>query len=182
MKLVLIILLTLIIAFSIIAMLYISLYNKLQFYKIRINEAEKVILEELEIRYELLMSIKDIIKKNTKMDLNIFKNLEELKKTNVSSYDFEKKLTTSINIIYTVKEDYPKLEEKKEFKKTITKLQESDTKLNAVKSFYNKNNSNLVALIKKFPSNIVALIHSITIQQFYDGKEIFNEIDDGIKI
>jgi hypothetical protein len=64
----------------------------------------------------------------------------------------------------------------------MRKLDESDTRINAAKDFYNKNNTKLIALIKAFPSNIVALIHKINIQPYYDAKEIFNEIDDGIKI
>lgn len=179
---ILIVLLTIIIIAALLSMLYISLYNKLQFSKIRIVEAEKLILDELENRYNIIMSLKKTIEKNTKMDINIFKELEAAKKTNITSYELEKKITKAINVIYVIKADYPKLEEKKDFKSSITKLEESDTKLDAAKSFYNKNNAKLIALIKAFPSNIIALIHGIKIQPFYDGKEIFNEIDDGIKI
>ena len=40
----------------------------------------------------------------------------------------------------------------------------------------------LNTLIKTFPCNIISMIHGIKIQPYYDGKEIFNEVDDGIKI
>lgn len=179
---IIIILLTIIIIASIFIMLYITLYNKLQFSKIRIDEAEKVILEELQNRYELIENCKKTIEKNTKMDLTIFSDLEKIKKSNISSYDYEKKITEAVATIYLIKNDYPKIEEKKEFKEILRKLNESDTKLDAAKSFYNKNNSKLISLIKAFPSNIIALIHGIKVQPFYDAKEIFNEIDDGIKI
>lgn len=182
MSTIVIILLTIIIIISIIAAVYIVLYNKLQFSKIRIEEAEKVILEELQNRFDLIMQIKPTIEKNTKMDLDLFTNLEKSKKSNISSYDFDRNLTQAITTIYTILTDYPKLEEKKDFKDIIRKLEESDTKIDAAKSFYNKNNAKLIALIKAFPSNIVALIHKISIQPFYEAKEIFNEIDDGIKI
>ena len=75
-----------------------------------------------------------------------------------------------------------RLEEKKDFKNALIKFDESDTLFDAAKSFYNNHNSKLVSLIKTFPSNIVAIIHKIKIQPFYEGKEIFNESDDGIKI
>lgn len=182
MKTIVIILLTIIIILAIASAIYIILYNKLQFAKIRIEEAEKVILEELQNRFDLIMKIKPTIEKNTKMDLNLFSELEKSKKSNISSYDFDKKITKSITTIYTILNDYPKLDEKKEFMEAIRKLEESDTKINAAKDFYNKNNSILIVLIKKFPSNIVALIHKINIQPYYEAQEIFNEIDDGIKI
>lgn len=182
MKTIVIVLLTIIMIISIISAIYIILYNKLQFSKIRIEEAEKVILEELQNRFDLIMKAKSTVEKNTKMDLDLFTNLEKAKKSNVSSYDFDRNLNSAIATINMVLTDYPKLEEKKEFKDIIRKLEESDTRINAAKSFYNKNNTILIGLIKSFPSNIVALIHKINIQPFYEAKEIFNEIDDGIKI
>lgn len=179
---IIIVLLTIIILVALIAMVYISLYNKLQFSKIRIEEAERVIIDELQNRYDLIEKSKKYIEKNTKMDLTIFSELEKSKKTNISSYDLEKKITETIATIYLIINDYPKIEEKKEFKEILRKINESDTKIDAAKSFYNKNNAKLVSLIKAFPSNIVALIHGVKIQPYYDAKEIFNEIDDGIKI
>lgn len=167
---------------GLITLLYISLYNKLLFYKIRIEEAEKLIIDELENRYNLIMSCRKTIEKNTKKDINIFKELEDVKDTNITPYEFEKKISKAINTIYMIKNDYPKLEEKKDFKNALVKFDESDTKFNAAKSFYNNHNNKLVSLIKSFPSNVIALIHKIKIQPFYEGKEIFNESDDGIKI
>lgn len=182
MNTIIIILLTIVIIISIFTVLYILLYNKIQFSKIRIEEAEHVIVDELTNRYELIMKTKKIVEKNTKMDLSLYNDLENFKGSNVSSYDLEKKITEAISTIYLITNDYPKLEEKREFKELLRKLNESDTKIIAAKSFYNKNNAKLNALIKAFPSNIISIIHGVKIQPYYDGKEIFNEIDDGIKI
>lgn len=179
---ILIILLTIIIIVSLLTMLYIITYNKIQFSKIRVEEAEKVIIEELEKRYELINKCKKEIEKNTKMDLSLFSDLEKAKKSNISSYDFEKRLTEAIATIYVIKNDYPKIEEKKDFKNIIRQLNESDTKMNAAKSFYNKNNVKLISLTRSFPSNIICLVHGIKANPYYDAIEIFNELDDGIKI
>lgn len=177
-----VILLTLIIFISILLTLYILLYNKIQYSVIRVEEAEKVIIDELQNRYDLIEKSKKPIEKNTKMDLNIFTDLEKVKQANISSVDLEKKITEAISTIYIVKNDYPKLMEKKEFKEIIRKLEESDSKLAAAKSFYNTHNTVLIKRIKSFPSNILSLIHGIKIRPYYEAKEIFNELDDGIKI
>lgn len=182
MEIIIIIILTIIMIASLLSMLYITLYNKLQYSTRRIDEAEKVIAQELKTRYTLIKNSKKYVEKNTKMDLDMYSKLDKIKKSNISSYDFEKKLTETITTIYIINNDYPKLADKKEFKDIIRKLEESDTRLNAAKSFYNKNNEILISQIKKFPSNIVALIHGIKIQQYYDAVEVFNENDDGIKI
>lgn len=182
MELIIIVILTIIIIAALLTMLYITLYNKLQYSNRRIEEAEKVIAQELKTRYTLIKSSKKYVEKNTKMDLDMYSKLDKIKKSNISSYDFEKKLTETITTIYIINNDYPKLADKKEFKDIIRKLEESDTRLNAAKSFYNNNNEILISQIKKFPSNIVATINGIRIQPYYEAVEIFNEKDDGIKI
>lgn len=182
METILIILLTIIIIVTLLAMSYFILYNKIQFSKIRIEQAETVILGELKNRYDLIIKCKKAIEKNTKMDLSLFSDLEKTKNSNITSYDLERKINEAVNTIYLIKNDYPKIEEKKDFREVIRKLNESDTKINAAKSFYNKHNKELITLIKSFPSNLIALIHGIKIQPFYDAIEIFNETDDGIKI
>lgn len=182
METILIILLTIIIIATLLAMSYFILYNKIQFSKIRIEQAETVILGELKNRYDLIIRCKKAIEKNTKMDLSLFSDLEKTKNSNITSYDLERKINEAVNTIYLIKNDYPKIEEKKDFREVIRKLNESDTKINAAKSFYNKHNKELITLIKSFPSNLIALIHGIKIQPFYDAIEIFNETDDGIKI
>ena len=173
-----IIILTIILISAVLVMLYITLYNKIQFSKTRITEAEKVIIEELQTRYELIMSCENDVIKNTKKELTLFNDLKELKDKNISSYTFEEKIKESIDTLYLLMKDYPKLASKKNIKDTLIKLEESDTKIEAAKSFYNKNNINLNKLLKKFPSNLIGKINRIKVQQNYTGKEIFTEMDD----
>lgn len=172
---VIIIILTLIIIAAIISMIYITNYNKLLYYKKRVEHAESVILEELNIRYDLVGKTKSTIKKNTKMDLDIYETLDKAKESQVNIIDFEKEITNAIQTIYLVMTDFPKLEEKKEFKKIIRELNESDTKIDAAKAYYNDNNQVLIDMIKTFPSNIVAVINKIKVKPFYEAKQIFNE-------
>ena len=87
-------------------------------------------------------------------------------------------IANAIDTIYVIKNDYPKINEKKEFKEIIKKLTESDTKINAAKSFYNKNNTILIDYLKRFPSNIIGKINKISIRPSYEAKDIFNEINE----
>ena len=177
---VIITILTIIIIIAILFMFYITNYNKLLYYKKRVEHAESVILEELNVRYELVTKTRKTIEKNTKMDLDIYDNLDKSKSAQTNIVDYEKELTNAIQTIYLVTNDYPKLQEKKEFKKILRELNESDTKIDAAKAYYNDNNSNLISLIKSFPSNIIALIHKIKSKPFYEAKEVFTEKDDVI--
>ena len=105
METILIILLTIIIIIAIIAMSYIILYNKIEFSKIRIEQAETVILEELKNRYDLIIKCKKAVEKNTKMDLTLFSDLEKTKQANITSYDLERKINEAVNTIYLIKND-----------------------------------------------------------------------------
>ncbi|MDE6142435.1 MAG: hypothetical protein K2G03_07510, partial [Bacilli bacterium] len=75
MDIIIIVILTIIIIASLITMLYITLYNKLQYSTRRIEEAEKVIATELKTRYTLIKSSKKHVEKNTKMDLDMYSKL-----------------------------------------------------------------------------------------------------------
>ena len=61
METILIILLTIIIIATLLAMSYFILYNKIQFSKIRIEQAETVILGELKNRYDPIIKCKKAI-------------------------------------------------------------------------------------------------------------------------
>ena len=176
-----IILITLIIIIAVMVTLYIRKMNKLKFYKTRTVEGEGVIEKELEIRYDLVMSSKALVKKNTKMDLNFYEDLEKTKSANINTIEFEKQLTASIATLNVITDDYPKLLDKKDYKEILRKISESTTKLDAAKSFYNSNNNKLNELLKKFPTNLIGKIKGYTINPNYEAKEIFNAIEEDIR-
>lgn len=179
---VLFIIFTLIIIASIITYWYITSYIKLHHDVIRINEAAELIKNALDERYELVIGLKTIVRRNTKMDINIFKELEDTKNTNTPLNEFDKMITKAINTLYQIQNDYPKLETKKDFKNALIKLEETDTKINAIKNFYNTYNNDLFDKLKKLPNKLVAKIHKFEVKQVYEADKLFNELDDGIKI
>lgn len=172
------ILLTIIIFVGIISIIYIVFYNNLQAYKIKINEAEGIIDEYLRKKYDTLSIMISIIKEETKITDKAFDELDNLKDVNISSFDFERKLALVNGLIDKIKLDYDILEENEDFNKYGEEIYEINEKLEATKSFYNKYTSLLNKSIKKFPSNIIAFIHHIKVQPFFDGKDMF---DDDIK-
>ncbi len=177
-----IVLITLLIVVTILVTLYIRKISKLKFFKIRTNEAEKVIEEELKIRHELIMSTKPIVQKNTKMDLNFYDDLENIMNSNINTIELEKKLTAAIATIHLIINDYPKIIDKKGFREIMRKISESDTKINAAKSFYNTNNTKLNDLLKKIPTNIIGKFKGYKISSNYEAKEIFNAIEEDIRL
>ena len=86
------IILTIIIVISLLTLLFISLYTKILVSKTRVLKAEKEIEDELNKRYKIIEEMKPIIEKSTKKEIKDFKELEDLKKTNVSTFDIDTKI------------------------------------------------------------------------------------------
>lgn len=178
MKLVLIIILVAIIILGYIVMQYIFKYNKLQSLNIKLNESESIIDNELRNKYDLVIKSSSTINKLLKKEVTYFKELEELKKKNISNFDIDRKITEGENLIHKVKNDYSSLNNNEEYLEIINSLKESDEILEAAKAFYNKYTSEINLIIKSFPTNIIAKIHKIKVRNYYDGKNMF---DDEIK-
>ena len=54
--------------------------------------------------------------------------------------------------------------------------------INAAKKFYNKYTSKSNELVRTFPSNIIAKFHNISIRNFFDNKDMNDDIIDDFKL
>ena len=171
-----IIILTLLIIITILASIIYRLNNLLDFYKLRIDKAEEQIEEELDNRYNIVKEIQKTIEKSTKMELKIYKDLDELKdKKTISTIEYDNLLNELVDMIYLIENDYPKISKKKDFKETIVKLNESNSIISAAKAFYNENNQDMNELLKKFPTNILGKFKRIKIKPNYEMEDYMED-------
>lgn len=173
--------LIIIIILSLSGIYYISAFNKLNDLKTKIMEAEAIIDENLRIKYDTLIRISNSLKKNMKSDKNYFKEYEKLKDMNISNFDMDRKLNEGLTLILKMRDDLG-LENDEELNKEIENIRRLDEKLTATKNYYNKNTSLENAIIRKFPTNLIAKIHKFKIKLFFDGKDMEDEIIDDFKI
>lgn len=174
--------LTVIILLGIFGLIYILSYNNLQAHKIKINEAEGIIDELLRKKYDLLEILKQIIMDNTDIKEKTFEPFSKLREVNISSFDLERKLTEYNNLINQIKTDHSTLVDTEAFNDNFEEIYELNERLEASKTFYNRYTSLLNKLIKRFPSNIIAKIHHIEVQTFFDGKNMFDEDKEDFKL
>lgn len=174
--------LTITLFIGILGLIYALLYNNLQASKIKINEAENIIDELLRKKFDLLEVIKTIVIDNTDINDKNFEQFDNLKTVNISSYDFERKLTEYNILINQMKDDYSKLEELDPFNNNYEDIFKLNERLEATKTFYNRYTTILNKAIKKFPSNIIAKIHHLDPQTFFDGKDMFDDNKEDFKI
>ena len=161
---------------------YIVYYNALQDCKVKIDEAESMIDEALRSKYDILLKLESIIKNNIKETKINFKDLNDLKKESISNFKLERKLVDTVLLINKIQDDFPELEEQKDYRELLNDIRVMDERINASKKFYNKYTSKSNELVRKFPSNIIAKFHNITIRNFFDNKDMNDDTINDFKL
>ena len=164
------------------AVVYIFYFNKLQDCKLRIDESENKIDENLRNKYNLLINIIDFIEKNVDNEKISFNEIKELKDIEITNFDFDRKLNECVLLINTINNDYKDLDSNIEYSSLIDKLKRIDEELTAAKKFYNTYIGDSNELVRKFPSNIIAKFHNIELKTFFDGKDMNDEIIKDFKL
>ncbi len=160
---------------------YIKFFNALNDLKTKVMAAESIIDEALRTKYDSLIRISNMLKKNMESNKNYFKEYEKLKDQKISNFDMDRKLNEGFTLILKMQDDLG-LTNDEELNKELEKIKRLDEKLTAAKNYYNKNTSDSNAIIRKFPSNLIAKIHHFKIKLFFDGKDMDDEIIDDFKI
>ena len=88
----------------------------------------------------------------------------------------------TVLLINKIQDDFPKLEEIKEYRELLNDIRVMDERINASKKYYNKYTSKSNELVRKFPSNIIAKFHNITIRNFFDNKDMNDDIINDFKL
>ena len=174
--------LIIIILIALLAIGYIYYYNRLQDLKINIDEAEFIIDESLREKYDTLVNTSSIIKEIIKDKKTSFKDLQEIKNEEISSFDLDRRLNEYQNLLNTLKDDYSDLNKDKDFQNNLNTIKQIDEKITAAKGFYNDYITKQNDLIRKFPSNIIAKFHNIKIKNYFDGKDLNDDNENDFKL
>ncbi len=156
-------------------------FNTLNDLKTKIHEAEVIIDEALRNKYDTLMRVSNHIRKHMESNKNYFKEYEKLKDANMTNFDMDRKLNEGYTLILKMIDDL-KLNEDEEINGELEQIKRLDEKLTAAKNYYNKNTSEENAIVRKFPTNIIAKIHGFKVKLFFDGKDMDDEIIDDFKM
>lgn len=165
------------IAICLLLIWYVNLYNNFQTYIIRINEAEAFIDTTLRKRFDLLNKSIGIIKANSK-NKNVLDIIVELRSKKLSNFELDRELYEAINEFNKYKEEIPDLKNNEDFLKIELGLIESEAEIVAARKYYNDIITDYNAIVRRFPSNIVAKTCGYRTKTYFDGK---NMEDDDIK-
>ena len=172
--------LIILIIICLIGIYYAISFNTLNDLKTKIHEAEVIIDEALRTKYDTLMRVSNHIRSSMENNKNYFKEYEKLKDANISNFDMDRKLNEGYTLILKMVEDL-KIDDE-ELNQELDQIKRLDEKLTAAKNYYNKNTSEENAIVRKFPTNIIARIHGFKVKLFFDGKDMDDEIIDDFKM
>ena len=173
------IILLLIIIIGLLAIVYINIYNHMQYSKTKIEKAEGNIDDDLRTKFDLIVKADNIIKNSIKSKNEYLKEIVNLKEEKISNFNLERKLKEAETIIDTLYDDNKELNENETMNEIKQELKAIDEKLVAGISYYNKHVSEINAYIRKFPNNIISKIHRIKVRPFFDGKDMTDtDIED----
>ncbi len=161
---------------------YAHLYNKFQELLIKSNEAEANIDTTLRRRFDLLNKSIGVIKANTKTDNDVLELIVKLRSRKISNFELDRQLYEAINEFHSYKENYPALADSDSFIKINDSLEESETEIIALRKYYNDSITEYNKLVKKFPSNVVAKISKYKEKNYYDGKDMNDDIINDFKL
>ena len=69
-----------------------------------------------------------------------------------------------------------------DIKVLFSELKNNEEKLVATKNYYNKETTSLNTIIRKFPTNLICIIHRVKVRPYFDGKNMTDDIIDDFKI
>ncbi len=182
MILVLFIVLLLVIIIGLLSVYYVIMYNKYQEYIIRINESESKIDNNIREKFDLLGKAINVIRGTLDIEGDIFPDIIKLRSRKLSSFELNRKLAETMIEFDKVKNDNEKLLKSDTFKEIDEKLRNIEVDLDALQKYYNSIISKYNTLVRSFPSNIIAKISHYKLKNYFDGKDMNDDITNDFKL
>ena len=148
--------------------LYFTAYNRISIIKIKMDNANNIIADNLTKKQELMDKLYEQIK-SVVTSKDYLKGFKELKNKKLNNYELDKELNEYLQTMINLKEDNKKLDTKS-FNKTLNEIKQIEQIIRANKVFFNKNNNDLFKQMKGY-TKIVAKITKISVKNSYEIKE-----------
>ena len=178
----LIVLFIIVVLCVLLAILYIHFYNKYSESIIRIQEAEIRIDNNIREKYDLLIKIITEAKNIIKIDEKRFSDIIMLKSKRISTFDMDRTLIKGHNDFLSLYNNNIKLRENDEIYKANKQIELVNDELETLRNYYNVNVLNYNRMVKKIPTNIIALIKKYKEKPCYDLKNMEDDDYEDFKL
>ena len=155
----------------------VSTYNGLVMARQRVKEAWSTVDTQLKRRYDLIPNLIEMVKGYMKHEKDTFEKVVQARNSAMSvtapaeKGKAETALNTALKSVFALAESYPELKASENFIETQHTLEDTETKIQAARQFYNSVVLTLNTRVEMFPSNIFA-------KMFHFEKASFFELDE----
>ena len=113
---------------------------------------------------------------------NTFTQIKEMKSSNLTNFEVDRIIKSAINEFNVLKEKYEKLKDNDLLLKTEIELTSSETEVMALKKYYNDIITEYNKYARVFPSVLVAFISRYKQKNYFDGKDLNDNIKNDFKL
>lgn len=159
------------------AIILVSLYNRLASQKVVINEASADIETMLKQRYDMIPNLVSIVKGYAQHEKGTFEAVTELRSKAMSAGSFDEKakledqLSKGLSKIFALAENYPELKANTNFLDLQTSLKDLEDNIQKSRRFYNGTVRDFNTMIVVFPNNILAGMFGFKAEPFFEASE-----------
>lgn len=155
----------------------ISTYNKLVSNKNSLDESFSTMDVYLKKRWDLIPNLVETVKGYAKHEKDLFKEVTELRSKSYQDLSIDekneinKKLTTTLNKLIAVAENYPELKANENFLDLSHELKNTEQDIANARKYYNANVKVYNNQVMIFPSNIIAKIFKFEKASMFEIEE-----------
>lgn len=156
---------------------FISVYNNLSKFKVRIDEAWSQIDVQLKRRVDLIPNLVETVKGYATHEKEVFENVTKARSALMSATtakeagDADNMLTGALKSLFAVAEAYPELKAQDGFVNLQKELSDTEDKIAYSRQFYNSVVRDYNEILVVFPSNLVAGMFGFTRKEFFEVAE-----------
>lgn len=185
-----VILLSIVIGFVVIALYIVSIYNNLIAKRLQTTEAWSTVETQLKRRYDLIPNLVETVKvyaqhenKTLESVISARNMAMSIKDTTVQKEQYENMLTGTLKSLFAVSESYPELKANTNFLELQQELEDTENKIQATRQFYNTAVLSYNTSCSYFPHNIIASMFKFEHARFFELEESEKKtVSEGIKI
>jgi len=159
------------------ALILVSLFNRLAKQRVVISEASADIETILKQRYDMIPNLVSIVKGYAQHEKGTFEAVTELRNKAMTANSFEEKagledqISKGLSKIFALAENYPELKANTNFLDLQSSLKDLEDNIQKARRFYNGTVRDFNTMIVVFPNNIIAGILGFKAEPFFEASE-----------
>jgi len=161
----------------VVALILISVYNRLVTLRNRTKEAWSDIDVQLKRRHDLIPQLVEIVKGYAAHEKELFENVTEARARAMGAGspkekgEAENALSQTLKTLFAVAENYPQLRASENFLELQKENTDTEDKIQAARRFYNGNVRDMNTMVESFPASLVANMFGFQKFEFFEIEE-----------